>query len=169
MLSSQKDRQSVTADWATVAPTIDGVGVFEMKNVLSTDGRLTEMFRPEWEPSGLPIAHVFQVLIHPRNTPNWNCHKVLLDRLFFGLGHIKLVLFDGREASPSYRRINEFHFGESRPALVTVPPGVWHALQCRGTSGALVVNLGTHPYDYEDPDHYRLPADTTEIPYVWRP
>ena len=23
------------------------------------------------------------------------------------------------------------------------------------------------PYDYGDPDHYRLPFDTPEIPYVW--
>ena len=168
MVEPQKDKQSVTPEWDVVQALIDGVILREVRNVLGSNSRLTEVFRPEWEPSRAPVAQVFQVLIYPGNTPDWNCHKQTLDRLFVGVGQIKLVLFDGREASPTYRRINEFNLGEARPGLVTIPPGVWHALQCRGPAGALVLNLPSHPYNYEDPDHYRLPGDTSEIPYTFR-
>ncbi len=48
-----------------------------------------------------------------------------------------------------------------------VPPGVWHGLQNLGPSDALILNYPTDPYDYENPDHYRLPWDSSEIPYVW--
>ena len=36
-----------------------------------------------------------------------------------------------------------------------------------GSSDALVVNCPTRAYDYMDPDHYRLPYDSPEIPYSW--
>lgn len=168
MLNAEKDKPTTTPEWDIIQTLIDGVTAFEMKNVLGTRQRLTEVFRPEWEPSGLPVAHVFQVLVYPGNTPNWHCHKFTLDRLFCALGQIKLVLFDGRTDSPTYRRINEFNLGEARPALVAIPPGVWHALQCCGQSSALVINMASHAYQYGDPDHYRLPANAPEIPYTWR-
>jgi dTDP-4-dehydrorhamnose 3,5-epimerase len=48
-----------------------------------------------------------------------------------------------------------------------IPPGVWHGLQNLGSGDALMLNLPTAAYVYEDPDHYRLPFDTEEIPYRW--
>jgi dTDP-4-dehydrorhamnose 3,5-epimerase len=60
----------------------------------------------------------------------------------------------------------ELHAGDSRPALVVVPPGVWHGLQNLGTIDALVLNCPTEAYNYADPDHYRLPHDADQIPYV---
>jgi dTDP-4-dehydrorhamnose 3,5-epimerase len=32
---------------------------------------------------------------------------------------------------------------------------------------ALIVNVPTKLYNYDDPDEYRLPAHTDEIPYDW--
>jgi dTDP-4-dehydrorhamnose 3,5-epimerase len=168
LLNASKDKQSTTSTWDVLRTFIDGVSAFEIKNVLGGHQRLTEVFRPEWESSGAPVAHVFQVLLYPGNTPNWHCHRFTVDRLFCGCGQVKLVLFDGRESSPTQGQINEFVLGEGRPALVTIPPGVWHALQCCGPASAVVLNLSSHAYDYEDPDHYRLPSDTPQIPYSWR-
>ena len=44
---------------------------------------------------------------------------------------------------------------------------MWHGLQNLGDTDALVLNFPSEAYNYADPDHYRLPADTTEIPYTW--
>jgi dTDP-4-dehydrorhamnose 3,5-epimerase len=49
-----------------------------------------------------------------------------------------------------------------------IPPGIWHGLQCVGNIDALVLNCPTEAYNYADPDHYRLPYDTREIPFVWK-
>src|SRR5437016_2217812 len=54
------------------------------------------------------------------------------------------------------------------PCLVMIPPGIWHGLQCLGNTDALLLNCPTEAYNYADPDHYRLPWDTPEIPYVWK-
>ena len=34
-----------------------------------------------------------------------------------------------------------------------------------GTIGAVLLNAADVPYDYDDPDHWRLPPDTDRIPF----
>lgn len=82
-------------------------------------------------------------------------------------GARKIVLFDARDGSPTAGQ--ELHVGDARPAFLVIPPGVWHGLQNLGSSDALMLNLPTHAYDYVDPDHYRLPWDSPEVPYAWLP
>jgi dTDP-4-dehydrorhamnose 3,5-epimerase len=52
-----------------------------------------------------------------------------------------------------------------RPQLLVVPPSVWHGVQNLSTDVSAFVNFFDREYDYEDPDDWRLPPDTAEIPY----
>ena len=168
MLSSAiKDKQQVTPDWQKRQPPIDGVFVREVKHVPRDHGVITEVFRPEWDPTGLPIVHIYQSRLFPAAIGAWSCHAKTVDRLFVNQGHLKVVLYDGREESPSFGRIAELHVGDARPAFLVLPIGIWHGLQNLGSTDALVLNCPTRAYDYEDPDHYRLPFDSPEIPYTW--
>ena len=80
---------------------------------------------------------------------------------------MKLVLYDGRKDSTSYGIVNEFHVGDTRPTFLVIPPGVWHGVQNLGTNDVLMLNFPTIAYQYEGPDHFRLPYDSEEIPYAW--
>ena len=62
--------------------------------------------------------------------------------------------------------VNEFFVGSERPMLVQVPNLVYHGWKCIGDSVALVVNAPTEPYDYNDPDEFRLGPHGT-LPYDW--
>jgi len=44
---------------------------------------------------------------------------------------------------------------------------VVHGFKGVGEDVALIVNVPTELYDYSQPDEYRLPHDTDEIPYDW--
>jgi len=168
MLSSaRKDRQLVTKDWQKIEEQIEGVVVREVLHVPRDHGVITEIFRPEWDPTGLPIVHIYQSRLFPAAIGAWSCHASTIDRLFVNQGHLKVVLYDGREESKTYRRIIELHVGDARPAFLVLPAGIWHGLQNLGPSDALVINCPTRAYNYEDPDHYRLPFDSPEIPYTW--
>jgi dTDP-4-dehydrorhamnose 3,5-epimerase len=79
-----------------------------------------------------------------------------------------MVLYDARDDSKTKGRLMELHAGDVRPCLIVVPPGIWHGLQNLGNADALVLNCPTEAYNYTDPDHYRLPYDSPEIPYVWK-
>jgi dTDP-4-dehydrorhamnose 3,5-epimerase len=44
---------------------------------------------------------------------------------------------------------------------------VVHGFKGVGQDVALIVNVPTELYNYDDPDEHRLPYDTDEIPYDW--
>jgi dTDP-4-dehydrorhamnose 3,5-epimerase len=162
-----KDGQQVTSHWHKLQEYLDGVTIREVLHVPRDHGVITETFRPEWDPTGQPVIHVYQSRLFPGAIGAWSCHARTTDRLFVNQGHLKVVLYDGRDESPTHGRIMELHVGDARPAFLVIPVGVWHGLQNLGSNDALVLNYPTVAYDYEDPDHYRLPYDSPEIPYAW--
>jgi len=167
LTGAQKDPQIVSSDWQKIQPGIEGVIVREVLHVPRDHGVITEMFRPEWDPTGMPVIHIYQSRLFPGAIGAWSCHTESIDRLFVNQGHLKVVLFDGREESPTFGRVAELHVGDARPAFLVLPTGIWHGLQNLGATDALVLNYPTKAYDYEDPDHWRLPYDTDQIPYTW--
>ena len=169
LAGARKDGQQVTSEWQKLGASIDGVVTREVLHVLRDHGVITENYRSDWDPTGLPVTHVYQSRLFPAAIGAWSCHERSIDRLFVNQGHVKIVLFDGRDDSPTRGQLVELHVGDARPTFLVVPPGVWHGLQNLGSTDALMLNFPTCAYDYEDPDHYRLPFDTDEIPYSWGP
>jgi dTDP-4-dehydrorhamnose 3,5-epimerase len=80
---------------------------------------------------------------------------------------MKVVLYDGRENSPTRGLINEFFIGVHNPLLIQIPPGVYHGFKCISEHEAIVINTVTEPYNHENPDEYRLPPHGGQIPYDW--
>jgi len=164
---SIRDGQSITRDWQPLQSLIDGVQVREIRNVAKDNGYLTEIWRDDWAIMPSTVAHVFQAMIEPRGISAWHVHRHATDRLFASHGLIKVVLFDARAGSSTERRLNVFRCGTVRPALIVIPPGVWHGVQNLGATPALLLNLPDRAYQYESPDHWRLPPDTDRIPYTF--
>jgi dTDP-4-dehydrorhamnose 3,5-epimerase len=163
-----KDGQSITSDWTPFLRLIDGVRIREVKNVPKSNGVLTEVFRTDWSLDEGAVQQVFQTTVVPGGLSAWHAHQHTTDRLFVSSGMLTIVLYDARESSPTHGRVNELRFGAQRPALVVIPPGVWHGVQNTGDVPALLLNLVDQAYRYEDPDHWRLPPDTPRIPYSFR-
>ena len=166
--NAAKDGQTITARWTpSDMHLIDGVGVREVLNVPKRHGYLTEVARAEWLGGNARIDQVFQVVLEPRGISAWHAHRDTTDRLFVSRGLVRIALYDMRDGSPTRGMINEFRFGTIRPALVIVPPRVWHGIQNVGADEATVLNLVDRAYDYEDPDHWRLPHPAAEIPFAF--
>jgi dTDP-4-dehydrorhamnose 3,5-epimerase len=163
-----KDSQQITEDWQKLEDSIEGVAVREVRHVPRDHGVITEIFRPEWDPTGLPVVQVYQSRLFVGALGAWSCHKRTTDRLFVNQGQVKVVLYDDRDSSKTKGQLMELLAGDARPCLVVIPPGIWHGLQCVGNIDALVLNCPTEAYNYADPDHYRLPYDSREIPFVWK-
>ena len=82
-------------------------------------------------------------------------------------GMAKVVLYDGRENSPTYGEANEFFMGEHNPILLVIPPYVLHGMKGIGTEPAYLINCPTESYDHDSPDEYRVAQDSGEVPYDW--
>ena len=160
-----KDEQSVTADWTVLQNRIDGVELIEVRNVISNSGHTTELLRRDWFGGHVEIDQVFQVTLGAHGISAWHVHLDTTDRLFVNAGQVKIALYDARPDSPTRGVVNEFRLGDRRPGLVIVPRGVWHGIQNLLATESRVINLVDVAYRYKDPDHWRLPADTAEIPY----
>jgi len=141
--------------------------LIEVQNVIRDSGHLTEVLRRDWFDEAPDVDQVFQVTLQGHAVSAWHVHLNTTDRLFVNSGQVKVVLYDARSGSDTHGLVNEFRLGERRPGLVIVPPGVWHGLKNLRAEEGLVLNLVdcAYEYEYEDPDHWRLPADTAEIPY----
>jgi dTDP-4-dehydrorhamnose 3,5-epimerase len=160
-----KDEQSVTADWTVLQDRIDGVELIEVRHVLRESGHVTEMLRSDWFGTDLEVDQVFQVTLRGGAISAWHVHLRTTDRLFVNAGEVKIALYDSRPESPTHGMVNEFRLGDRRPGLVIVPAGVWHGLKNLQPEQSTVLNVVDRAYEYADPDHWRLPADTPEIPY----
>ena len=164
-----KDKQSITSEWDfTGQQLIAGVVVRSVQNVIKKDGELTELYRRDWNVDDLPVDQVFQATLYPGAINAWHCHRYTTDRFFVSQGVLTLVFYDAREDSPSFGLINEFRVGEPRRALLTCPPGVFHGVQNHTSKTGIIVNIVDRAYQYEDPDHWRLPANSQDIPYEFK-
>ena len=63
----------------------------------------------------------------------------------------------GNNVPHYYGQINEFFIGERNPLLVAIPVEVVHGFKGIGTEPAYLINVPDAPYDYQQPDEFRIP------------
>jgi dTDP-4-dehydrorhamnose 3,5-epimerase len=162
----RKDAQSITSDWEMSGlRLIDGARLREVKHVPKRDGHLVEIFRSDWRLDEGGVDQVFRIVLFPGAVNAWHGHEATTDRLFVSDGLVQVVLYDSRPASPTRGLVCELRLGELRPALLVVPPRVWHGVKNVGPRPACLLNLVDRAYRYDDPDHWRLPWDSPEVPF----
>jgi dTDP-4-dehydrorhamnose 3,5-epimerase len=165
----EKDRQTVDAEWRLVEERIEGVVVKHLSTLTDHRGTVCEIYRSEWGIHPDPLVFVYQITIRPGQVKGWQKHLEQDDRLFTAFGTVQVVLYDDRSDSPTGGMVNELFFGEHNRVLFVIPAGVYHAVKnVDPTKDAVLINVPTRPYDYENPDKYRLPLENDLIPYRWR-
>jgi dTDP-4-dehydrorhamnose 3,5-epimerase len=162
---ARKDAAHIDRDWVIDRQLIDGVRCREVRNVVTANGITTELFRPDWEIADGAIQQAIHVALRGGAVSAWHQHRTRWDFLFVVAGHLRLVLHDPRPDSPTFDQIDVLHLSPMRPTLTSVPPHVWHGVQNLSTGTTCFVNFFDRPYEYEDPDEWRLPPDAAEIPY----
>lgn len=161
----RKDAQSVTADGKVLLDLPHGVELREMSNIITRNGVTTEVVRSEWDIGRAAIDQIIYVTLRPRAISAWHCHHIQTDRIFVTEGTVRLVVFDGRDDSPTKGKLSVLHLSRMRPTLVLIPPFVWHGLQNLENENSSFINFFDRAYCHENPDEWRLPSDSAEIPY----
>jgi dTDP-4-dehydrorhamnose 3,5-epimerase len=164
-------RSDVRASGELRVEPIEGLRYRLTRPVPHEDGHVIEIARDDWEILADPIRQVHMSTTLPGRVRAWGLHRRTTDRLFVASGLVHIVCWDPRRDSPTFERLNEFTFSDRNPGLVVIPPNVYHGWKNIGTSEAIVVNMPTRPYVYDDPDALDLPWDSAAarelIPYRW--
>lgn len=145
---------------------IDGVAIKELTLHADERGFLVELLRED-DPLFTRFGQATLSLNYPGVVRAWHWHEEQDDLWAVVKGMIKAVLYDPREGSPTRGQVQEFFLGEQNPILLRIPVGVIHGYKTIGPEPSLLVYFVTKAYDRENPDEYRLPWDTPDIPYNW--
>ncbi|MDI6840299.1 MAG: dTDP-4-dehydrorhamnose 3,5-epimerase family protein [bacterium] len=146
---------------------IEGVKTKKLRVIPDERGRLMEILRADDE----LYQHFGQVYIttaYPGVVKAWHYHKKQFDNMSCVSGMVKIVLYDARKDSKTYGEVNEFFIGEYNPILIHIPPYVYHGFKCISEKEAIVENIPTELYNYEDPDEFRVDPYNNDIPYDWK-
>jgi dTDP-4-dehydrorhamnose 3,5-epimerase len=145
---------------------IEGVRVRRLRLIPDERGYLMELMRSDWE-EFVKFGQVYVTAVYPGVVKGWHYHKLQTDHFVCIQGMAKVVLHDAREGSPTYGEVSEFFMGRLNPIMLTIPRGVFHGFKGISEDMTLIVNVPTEVYNYDEPDEYRLPPHTDEIPYDW--
>lgn len=145
---------------------IEGVKTKKLRVIPDERGWLMEILRND-DDIYQEFGQVYITTAYPEVVKAWHMHKKQTDNFTCIHGMMKVALFDARKNSPTYKELNEFFVGDKNPMLISVPPYVYHGFKAVGTETAYFISVPTLPYQYDEPDEYRLSPDTEEIPYDW--
>lgn len=146
---------------------IDGVKVKKLKVIPDDRGRLMEILRVD-DPIFQKFGQVYMTTAYPGVVKAWHYHKKQTDNFTCIRGRMRLGLYDAREKSPTFGKVEEYLISLEDPMLVQIPPDVYHGFKCVSDEEAVVINTVTRPYDPKDPDEYRVDAYDNEIPFDWK-
>ncbi len=145
---------------------IHGASITPLRVMPDERGRLMEILRND-SPIFKKFGQAYLTTAYPGVVKAWHYHKKQTDHFCVVRGMAKVVMYDGRKDSPTYKMVNEFFIGELNPALVVIPNLVMHGYKAIGTEEVYLLNMPTEVYNYQEPDELRMPAHTKKIPYDW--
>ena len=143
---------------------IDGVIVRPLRQIPDERGKVMHMLRCD-DLDFERFGEIYFSVAYPGVVKAWHLHKEMTLNYACIVGMIKLVLYDDRTDSPTYRELQEIFIGESSYALVRIPPGVWNGFKVVGANTAIVANCSTLPHDPNE--IARLDPFRGCIPYCW--
>lgn len=153
-----------------VAPSkklIDGVKIKELKTIVDDRGCLMEILRCDEEFFCGSFGQVYVTVARPGIAKSAHYHVKQMDHFCCVSGLAKIVLYDMREESPTYKMLNEIHMGTDCRKILKIPPRIGHGFTAIGSQEAMIVNVTNNPYNREDPDEYRIDPSSDEFPYDW--
>lgn len=150
---------------------INGVMIKKLKLIPDDRGFLMEMLRCD-DDVFKGFGQVYMTGCIRGIVKGWHYHKEQTDNFVCVYGKALVVLCDLREGSTTHGESNEFYL-DAPPVkgdgniLLQVPVGVMHGFTAFDCDEARIINVPTRPYRYDNPDEYRYPWNSEEIPYKW--
>lgn len=146
-------------------PLIDNVEIKE--NIIHNDDRgfFTEIIRGTENIFNDHFAQCSHSMSKEGVIKAWHLHFKQTDWMYVASGDIKLVLYDKRQDSPTYKVLLEIQMGENAGhKVVKIPPGVAHGYKVLHGPMHIIYIMNR---EYNPSDEIRISHDDPEIGYNW--
>ncbi|KAB8028044.1 dTDP-4-dehydrorhamnose 3,5-epimerase family protein [Fluviispira multicolorata] len=143
---------------------IEGVLKIPLRQIKDDRGKVMHMLRAT-DDHFQKFGEVYFSWINPNVIKGWQKHLEMTLNYAVPVGKIKLVLYDDREISKTYKQINEYILNQDDYYLLSIPPHIWYGFQSIGNQAAMIVNCATIPHDPNEVR--RMDLSEKKIPYNW--
>lgn len=143
---------------------IEGVLVVPLRKIPDERGTIMHMLRAD-APHFERFGEIYFATAYPGVIKAWHLHSRQTQNYVVISGMAKIVLYDGRDGSPTHGEVQELFIGEENYQLVRIPPGIYNGWKCIGTKTALLANCATETH--EPGEMSRLDPFSPDIPYKW--
>lgn len=133
---------------------IDGVELKTLATYPDERGFFREVLRVSDPIMAEGFAQWSHSLMYPGVAKAWHYHAKHVDLWYIVTGRLKVALYDTREDSPTYGRLDEYILGDE-PAVLRIPPLVAHG--CKALSEVHMMYITSREYDGSD--ELRIPHD----------
>ena len=145
---------------------IQGVEIKQLARHADERGFLMELLRSD-DSIFTSFGQCYVSMNYPGVIRAWHWHKKQDDFFVVVKGMIKVGLYDQREKSPTQGEAAAFYLGDNNNIMLKIPVGVVHGYKTVGTEPSLLINFPSQLYNPQEPDEYRLPWNTDQIPFDW--
>ena len=143
---------------------IDGVKITSLRRICDERGKIMHIMKSTDENfSG--FGEIYLSGGYPGVVKAWHIHKEMTLNNACIHGMMKLVLFDGRKGSPTYRNLMECFIGEDNYVSVQIPPGITNGYKAYGSEVAMLANCASMPHDPQELIY--IDPFENDIPYNW--
>lgn len=145
--------------------TIKGIIINKLKIISSEKGDVLHMLRND-ENSFKSFGECYFSEVNPDKIKGWKKHNIQNQFFSVPVGRLKLVLYDDRASSETYKTINEIILGRPDSYYrINIPPGIYYSFKCLTKTHALIVNCTDIPHSIDE--SLTLELNNTIIPYKW--
>ena len=145
---------------------IEGVIIKNLKKIPDERGSIMHMLRSDDEIFE-KFGEIYFSTAYPGVIKGWHEHKEQIQNYAVIQGMIKLVLFDNRESSSTYKNLIEVFMGDLNYVLVRIPTGIINGYKCIGDKTAIIANCATIPHKASGEMNRYDPLSNELIPYKW--
>ena len=143
---------------------IEGVIIHNLRKIPDERGLIMHMLRCD-DPHFIKFGEIYFSTAYPGVIKGWHEHTKQTQNNAVIQGMIKLVLYDNRTDSPTYKELMEVITGEDNYQLIQIPPGIINGYKTIGNKTAIVANCATLPHDPDEMIRYDPLGD--KVPYKW--
>jgi dTDP-4-dehydrorhamnose 3,5-epimerase len=143
---------------------INNVIITPLRKIPDERGCIMHMLRND-SPVYDKFGEIYFSVAYPGVIKGWHEHTLQVQNYCVVSGVIKLVLYDNRLNSSTYKNLMELFVGDHNYCLITIPTGVINGYKCIGTTSCMVANCSTLPYQEGEMIRYDPYGD--KVPYRW--
>jgi dTDP-4-dehydrorhamnose 3,5-epimerase len=143
---------------------IEGILITKRDQISDDRGKIMHMVRND-DKIFKKFGEIYFSCIYPHKIKAWHMHKKMTLNYALVYGEIKLVLYDDRKSSSTYKKTQEIILSKENYCLVTVPPLIWNGFKSLSSENSILANCSDIPHDPKEIE--RKSFDDLNIPYQW--